>query len=105
MPYFLVTFTVPEALRSVFRQHQRLLYGLLLRESAATLRDIAAHRKHFGGSLAMLGVLHTWTRQLVYHPRVHYVAPGVALAPDGTLAFGATGIAPCRSSALIAPGR
>ncbi len=88
VPYFLVTFTVPEVLRAVFRQRQRLLYGLLLRESAATLQDIAAKPKHFGGSLAMLGVLHTWTRQLVYHPHVHYVVPGVALVPDGTLAFG-----------------
>jgi hypothetical protein len=90
VPYFLVTFTVPEELRPLFRQHQRLLYGLLLRESAATLQEIAAKPRHFGGSLAMLGVLHTWTRQLVYHPHVHYVVPGVALAPDGTLAFGAS---------------
>ena len=87
VPYFLVTFTVPEPLRDVFRSHQRLLYGMLMRESAATLQDIAAHPRHLGGSLAMLGVLHTWTRQLVYHPHVHYVVPGVALASDGTLGF------------------
>ncbi len=90
VPYFLVTFTVPEPLRVIARQHQRLFYGMLMRESAAAIQDIAAHRKHFGGSLAMLGVLHTWTRQLVFHPHVHYVVPAVALAPDGTLAFGAS---------------
>jgi hypothetical protein len=35
----------------------------------------------------LLGVLHTWTRQLVYHPHVHYLVPGVALSADGTLCF------------------
>jgi hypothetical protein len=87
VPYFLVTFTVPEPLRAFIRQHQRLCYGMLLRESAATLQDIAAQPKHLGGELALLSVLHTWTRQLVYHPHVHAVVPGVACVNDGTLAF------------------
>jgi len=87
VPYFLVTFTVPEPLRAIIRQHQRLLYGMLLRESAATLQDIAAQPRHLGGELALLSVLHTWNRQLIYHPHVHTVVPGVAIACDGTLAF------------------
>jgi len=31
----------------------------------------------------MVGVLHTWTRALIYHPHVHYVVPGGGLVPDG----------------------
>jgi hypothetical protein len=31
----------------------------------------------------MIGVLHTWTRDLSYHPHVHYLVPAGALAPDG----------------------
>jgi len=31
----------------------------------------------------MVGVLHTWTRDLNYHPHVHYLVPAGALAPDG----------------------
>ena len=33
-------------------------------------------------------MLHIWTRQLSYHPHAHYIVPGVALASDGTLAYG-----------------
>jgi hypothetical protein len=31
----------------------------------------------------MLGVLHTWTRTLVYHPHVHYLVPAGGLSLDG----------------------
>ena len=36
--YFLVTFTLPAALRSIARQHQRRVYALLFRSSAAALQ-------------------------------------------------------------------
>ena len=32
----------------------------------------------------MIGVLHTWTRDLRYHPHIHYIVPGGALSADGT---------------------
>jgi len=31
----------------------------------------------------MVGVLHTWTRQLLYHPHVHYIVTGGGLTDDG----------------------
>ncbi len=31
----------------------------------------------------MVGVLHTWTRQLLYHPHVHYLVTGGGLTDDG----------------------
>jgi hypothetical protein len=34
--------------------------------------------------LAFLCVLQTWTRDLRYHPHVHYLVPALALTPDGT---------------------
>jgi len=30
----------------------------------------------------MIGVLHTWARNLTYHPHVHYLVPAGGLAPD-----------------------
>jgi hypothetical protein len=30
-----------------------------------------------------MGVLQTWARDLTYHPHIHYLVPGGALAPDG----------------------
>jgi hypothetical protein len=31
----------------------------------------------------MVGVLQTWTRDLRYHPHIHYLVPAGALSPDG----------------------
>jgi hypothetical protein len=83
VPYYLITFTVPEALRPWLRAHQKAGYGLLLRESAATLQDIAAHPKYLGAELGFLSVLHTWGRRLQFHPHVHCVVPAGGLRTDG----------------------
>lgn len=82
MPYFLVTFTVPEQLRDLIRSNQKELYNVLLRESAATMQEVASRPKYLGAQLGMLGVLHTWSRQLIYHPHVHYVVAGGGLSED-----------------------
>ena len=83
VPYYLITFTVPEGLRAWLRSHQRLGYGLLLKESAATLQDVASRKKYLGAQLGHLSVLHTWGRQLQFHPHVHCVVPAGGLRPDG----------------------
>jgi hypothetical protein len=84
-PYFLVTFTLPPALRDLARTRQRQLYTLLFRASAAALQQLAHDPRFLGGQIGMLGVLQTWTRDLRFHPHVHYLVPAIALAPDGTL--------------------
>ena len=83
VPYYLITFTVPEALRGWLRSHQKQGYALLLRESAATLQDVASRQKYLGAELGILSVLHTWGRQLQFHPHVHCVVPGGGLRADG----------------------
>ena len=80
-PYFLVTFTVPEELREVMRSHAQELYAALFRESAGALHDVALSK--LGVQPGFTGVLHTWTRQLIFHPHVHYLVPGGGLTPDG----------------------
>lgn len=83
--YHLVTFTVPQELREPIRSQQRLLLDLLMAESAASLQDVAANPRYLGGELSLLGVLHTWSRQLIYHPHVHYIVPALGLAEGGVL--------------------
>jgi hypothetical protein len=83
VPYYLVTFTVPEGLRSWLRSHQTLGYALLLRESAGTLQDVASQPRHLGAQLGSLQVLHTWGRQLQFHPHVHCIVPAGGLREDG----------------------
>jgi hypothetical protein len=85
--YFLLTFTIPQELRALFRANQRLCYDALFAESARALQDVARKPRYLGGDPGFLGVLHTWSRQLGYHPHVHYLVPGVALSDDGSLCF------------------
>ncbi len=84
VPYFLVTFTLPSELRAIARQQPETIYPLLFRTSAAALQQLAQDPRFLGGQIGMLGVLQTWTRDLRYHPHVHYLVPALALAPDGT---------------------
>ena len=82
VPYFLVTFTVPEQLRSIIRSNQKILYALLLQQSAGALLDIGRDHKDLGAQLGLLAVLQTWARDLHYHPHVHCVVPGGGLSAD-----------------------
>ena len=81
VPYFLVTFTLPAQLRAVARQQQRRIYALLFRSSATALQQVAADPRFLGGQIGMVGVLQTWTRDLRYHPHIHYLVPAGALDP------------------------
>ena len=81
VPYFLVTFTVPEELRQMFGNQPKECYAAHFNESAGALHDVALTK--LGVELGFTGVLHTWTRQLIYHPHIHYLVPGGGLTPDG----------------------
>ena len=79
--HFMITFTVPQPLRRFIRSHQRICYAAMFRASADTIKKLATDPKYIGGNLpGFLGVLHTWGRQLQYHPHIHYIVPGGALS-------------------------
>lgn len=82
VPYFLVTFTVPEPLRALFLVRPEVLYDLLFDCAAGALQAVAAQPRLLGAELGFVGVLHTWGRQLQLHPHVHFVVPGGGLRPD-----------------------
>ncbi len=75
VPYFLLTFTLPAGFNEVTRSHQRLLYDLLFKTSAAATQQLAQDPRWLGGQIGMVGVLHTWGRNLAYHPHIHYLVP------------------------------
>lgn len=80
--YFLITFTLPAGLRELARSNQKPVYDLLFTASAEALKKLAMDSKFLGGRIAMIGVLHTWGRDLSYHPHVHYIIPGGCLSSD-----------------------
>lgn len=82
--YYLCTFTVPELLRRPIRSHPREALDILFKTSASTLLDLCANPRWFGAMPGISGVLHTWTRQLEYHPHIHFLVTGGGVAPDGS---------------------
>jgi hypothetical protein len=79
VPYFLLTFTLPAGLREISHSNQRLIYNLLFRASAAATQKLAQDSRFLGGQIGLIGVLQTWSRELSYHPHVHYLVPGGGL--------------------------
>jgi hypothetical protein len=82
-PYYLITFTLPSQLRALARSHQRRVYSLLLSAAADALKALCADPHWLGAQPALLGVLHTWTRALLYHPHAHFLVSAGGLSTDG----------------------
>ena len=94
--YYLLTFTLPDQLRPLARSHQKTVYALLMKSAAAALLTLARDVRYVGGRLGCLAVLHTWTRDLRYHPHVHLLVTAGGLSADGT-----AWIAPTHSHYLV----
>lgn len=86
VPYFMVTFTVPEALRKVVRAHQDVCYRALFDCGSQTIHELASGKRFVGTKrMGFFGVLHTWGRDFtVYNPHVHFVVPGGGVSEDGS---------------------
>jgi hypothetical protein len=90
--YFMATFTIPEPLRAVARSHQQLVYTAMFDQAAASLRTLEADPRFVGCHIAgFSGVLHTWGRQIHYHPHVHFIIPGGGLSQDRSRWISANG--------------
>ena len=75
---------MPDALRRPIRCHPRELLPILFDAASSSLIDLCRDPRHLGALPALTAVLHTWTRQLLYHPHIHFLASGGGLAPDGS---------------------
>jgi hypothetical protein len=69
----------PQTMRH-YLTHLRLLekhlYSLLLRAASHTLMELAGDAKYLGATIGLTSVLHTWGRNLSFHPHVHAIVPG-----------------------------
>lgn len=80
--YFHVVFTLPDDLRALVHRNRRVLFDLLFSSASETLLQLG--RERLGATLALTAVLHTWTRQMAFHPHLHCIVSGGGLAVDGT---------------------
>lgn len=79
LPYFLITFTLPEQLRPIARSNQKLFFSLMFTLAWRTLKKLANNPKWLGGSIGALAVLHTWSKTMMYHPHIHFLIPAIAV--------------------------
>ena len=85
VPYFHVVFTLPAEVAAIAFQNKAVVYAILFKAAAETLRTIAADPKHLGAEIGLVAVLHSWGQNLHYHPHLHCIVPGGGLSrPDGT---------------------
>jgi hypothetical protein len=80
--YFHVVFTLPSELRGVTLRHRERVFDLLFAAASATLLVLGRDPKRLGAELGVTMVLHTWTRELFFHPHVHAIVTGGGLAGD-----------------------
>ena len=81
--YFHVVFTVPQQIAAIAYQNKAVVYDILFRAAAQTLRTIAADPRHLGAEIGFIAILHTWGQNLMHHPHLHCVVPGGGIALDG----------------------
>ena len=75
----MLTFTVPSEIRGFIRSHPCECYAALMEAAYASLSKLAEDPKYLGsGKVGATAVLHTWGRDLNYHPHVHFIVPGGA---------------------------
>ncbi len=82
--HFHVVFTLPGSLRPLARRNAARIYDLLFAAASSTLLTLGQDPDRLGGLLGVTGVLHSWTRELTFHPHLHCIVTGGGLSPDGT---------------------
>jgi hypothetical protein len=80
--YFHVVFTLPSELRAVARRSREAVFSMLFASASETLLTLGRDPKRLGGELGVTMVLHTWTRELHFHPHVHAIVTGGGLSDD-----------------------
>lgn len=81
--HFHVVFTLPAELQALVRFRREDLFRMLFACASQTLLELARDERHLGAELGLTAVLHTWTRELLFHPHVHCIVTGGGLALDG----------------------
>jgi hypothetical protein len=64
--------------------HPEEVYRAMMSAAAESLKVAATNPRHVDAvETGFTGVLHTWGRDLSYHPHVHFVVPGGGISKDG----------------------
>jgi len=83
VPHFHVVFTLPRALRQLAHRNRSTIFELLFHAAASTLLSFGDDRRWLGARVGITAVLHTWTRDLRFHPHLHCIVTAGGLAHGG----------------------
>jgi hypothetical protein len=86
--YFHVVFTLPAELRPLALRNRHAVFDLLFETASKTLLTLGEDPARLGARLGFTAVLHTWTRDLAFHPHLHCIVTGGGLSQDGWHATG-----------------
>ena len=78
--YFHLVFTLPHLLNGLILAHKKIVLSLLFKAVSETLLEFG--RTHFGGTVGIIAVLHTWDQTLNDHFHLHCLIPAGALSLD-----------------------
>lgn len=80
--YHHVVFTIPHELNELVITNKALLYSMLFKASAKTLKEV--FRQKYKSNPGIISVIHTWSQDLGLHPHIHMIIPGGGLNDDKT---------------------
>lgn len=80
---FHVVFTLPSELHGLVIVNRDKLFDVLFASAAEALLELGRDPRWLGAELGITSVLHTWTRDLRFHPHVHCIVTGGGLSLDG----------------------
>ena len=83
VPYFHLVFTLPSELRPIVAMNRERMFGLMFEAASRTVLLLSRDEKRLCGTPAVTMVLHTWTRDLTFHPHVHAIVSAGALSSEG----------------------
>ena len=81
--YFHIVFTMPPSVAALALHNKAIVYDILFKAAAETIRRIGNDPRHLGAQTGMIAILHTWGQTLTHHPHIHCIVPGGGLGPDG----------------------
>jgi len=82
LPYFHAVFTLPSELNLLILANPVKLYNLLFKATSKTILTLSMDKKFLGGQPGFTTVLHTWGRNLQFHPHIHCIVAGGCLSTN-----------------------
>ena len=73
----MITLTVPAELRRIPRRTRKQFFEAFFEASSNAIKELTYDR--LGGTPGMVGVLHTNSRTLGYHPHIHHLVPAIVI--------------------------